>query len=132
MAVSSVLIVAACAETDRDPGGGAAAAGSTITDTGAQDSGRPMTPQAVAERLQCTGYAEVVTDEEHVRQASTCSLDGELVRIFTVADVRAINGLVDRTARAGGVSVHGNQWLVSVRSADAAQLVQRRLGGTIA
>ena len=112
LAAASVVLFAAC-------GGDGEGAGQPTSNE----------PRAIAERIGCTGLAEEPTDEIGVRDAYTCQVGGERVRILTFASADATRAFVDVAAEFGSRYVYGDGWAVEADSAPVVATVADKTGG---
>lgn len=87
------------------------------------------TPDVLAERLGCAGFAQQVTNQPSEWQRGTCDLQGRALRLhaFSDADFRTL------IRQQGPQSVHvvGDGWLVEAPDRGLAETVARQLGGQV-
>lgn len=86
------------------------------------------TPRAVAERLQCaSSYEKTVVEGIPTVDVGTCRLNRETVKLLVFESTDARNAYRELMKGTGATFVEGNEFLVEVRGAATAALVEKRL-----
>lgn len=91
-------------------------------------SSEPPTPQAMADKLGCTGYAPATTEEVFVQDVGTCTFEGKRVRLLTFIDNEARDGFVRIASSFGGKYVPVEAAAYEAEDTAAAAAIRAKVG----